>query len=79
MKEKKILEETRDLLLNLREICMKDLDSKKKLLEDDNGKIKNLISTAEKMMLEEQIENLKNNMKAQQEELRKIKKKFREK
>ena len=77
MFEKTSLEEMRDQLLNIRNFCTKELNKNIKLINENDGKINDLISTAEKMVMMQNVEKIKKEPDRQKEMLKELKEKFK--
>lgn len=77
MFEKTSLEEMRDQLLNIRNFCTKELNKNIKLINENDGKINDLISTAEKMVMMQNVEKIKKEPDRQKEMIKELKEKFK--
>jgi len=77
MEEKKVLEEAKDVLLSLREVCVKELLNKKDILEKGgDGEFDRLLSVAKEMMVSEKINSLLSKAEEQEQDLQKWKEYF---
>ena len=71
------IEETRDKLLDIRKLCVKELEKNIEMIEKEDGEINKLISVAEKMVMMQQVEKIRENPIKQQNIIKDIEEKFK--